>query len=397
MQLLKHTNIDFMGPRKLWMGVSLALMIASALVLGVSGLKQGVEFAGGAEVVLHFVEKPDLDQIRAALGNAGFEGVSATTFGDTGDREVAIRVALPESTDSAAEVTRDLAKSIVGTLQPADVRERVEAGKLDLNVADQVTLADRLRSANLPSEEAEAVAEAIASFRRERSGVVASLEEALSLPGVTEAAKSVLRDMAFVGPFGLRGQEVIAGAVSGEMREKAYLAIVGALVFMGIYIAFRFQVQYALAAILALVHDTLITLGAFSLAGMEANLPVVAAFLTLVGYSVNDTIVVFDRIRETIKARGMGNFTAVINDAINQTLSRTLITSGTTWIVVVAMYVFGGPVIRPFAFVLLIGILIGTYSSIYVASPLLLFWQEYFGKRAAARASKPTAKAAARG
>lgn len=397
MELLKNTNIDFMGPRRIWVGISLVLVALSCVEIFVFGIKQGVEFAGGAEVVLHYVEKPDLDRIRGDLGAAGLEGVTATTFGDTDDKEIAIRVALPEATEVEAEATRDLAKQIVTTLQPADMRARVEAGQLDLNVVDETTLAARLQSAGIPAEEAAAAAEAITNQRRENSGVLLSLDQAIGLEGVSESVDAFLRANAFVGPFGLRGQEVIAGSVSGEMRNKAYLAITGALFFMGIYIWFRFQLQYGIAAILALVHDTAITLAAFSLAGLEANLPVVAAFLTLVGYSVNDTIVVFDRIRETVKARGMGNFPAVINDAINQTLSRTLITSGTTWITVLALYVFGGPVIRPFAFVLLLGILIGTYSSIYVASPLLLFWNDRFAKRSTARSAKPAAKAAARG
>lgn len=397
MELLKNTKIDFMGPRKVWLGISFGLMAISFVVLAVNGVKQGVEFAGGAEVVLHYVEKPDLDRVRADLGAAGFEGVTATTFGDTGDKEVSIRVALPEATEAEAEATRDLAKQIVTTLQPAEVRARVEAGQLDLNVVDETTLAARLQSAGIPAEEAAAAAEALTNQRRENSGVLLSLDQAIGLEGVSESVDAFLRGNAFVGPFGLRGQEIIAGSVSGEMRNKAYLAITGALFFMGLYIWFRFQLQYGIAAILALVHDTVVTLGAFSLAGMEANLPVIAAFLTLVGYSVNDTIVVFDRIRETIKARGMGDFVGVINDAINETLSRTLITSGTTWITVVALYVFGGPVIRPFAFVLLLGILVGTYSSIYIASPLLLFWNDRFAKRAAARSAKPAAKAAARG
>jgi len=395
MQLFETVNIDFMGHRRLWLSISAILIAASVFVLASRGIRQGVEFAGGAEVLLHYVEAPSLDAIRGTLADAGFQGVTVTTFGESEGKEIAIRVALPE-TGAAEEEGRDLARKVVAALRPDEVERQIAAGKIDLNVADAVTLERRLREeAGLPEDEAATVAEALTAFRREHAGVFESLDQALNAEGVTDAAREFLRANAFVGPFGLRGQEVIAAAVSGEMRQKAYLAITGALVFMLIYIWIRFQLQYGLAAILALVHDTVITLGAFSAAGLEANLPVVAAFLTLVGYSVNDTIVVFDRVRENIKAKGTGKFAELINLSINQTLSRTLITSGTTWVVVAAMFFFGGPVIRPFAFVLLVGVIIGTYSSIYIASPVLLFWHNVLARRGAR--GKAGRRAAARG
>jgi preprotein translocase subunit SecF len=327
--------------------------------------------------------------------------VAVTTFGGTDEREIAVRVALPADADQteSGEAGRDLAKQVVDALEGQDVLQRKAEGLLDLNVTDQVTLSRSLvGNAGLSQEEADDAAEALTSFRRENSGVFTSLDQALGLEGLSEAAREYLGQNAFTGPFGLRGQEVIAGAVSAEMRTKALFAIVGALVFMLIYIWVRFQLQYGIAAIMALVHDTIITLGAFAIAGMEANLPVVAAFLTLVGYSVNDTIVVFDRVRENLKTRGTGKLAEVINMSINQNLSRTLITSMTTWFVVACMFFLGGPVIRPFAFVLLIGVLVGTYSSIYIASPVLLFWNGIFAKGAAKGAAKRAAqKASANG
>ncbi len=395
MEFLGKVNIDFMAHRRLCLGISAVLIVISVATLVTRGIRQGVEFAGGAEVLLHYVEAPSLDEIRKTLSESGLSGVSVTTFGESEGREIAIRVALPETGDVESE-GRDLARKVVAALRPDAVEQQMAAGKLDLNVADQVTLEQRLRDdAGLPPEEASRIAEALASFRREHAGVFESLDQALAVDGVTEAARDFLRENAFIGPFGLRGQEVIAGAISGEMRQKAYLAIVGALVFMLIYIWIRFQLQYGLAAILALMHDTIITLGAFSAAGLEANLPVVAAFLTLVGYSVNDTIVVFDRVRANIKAKGTGKFPELVNTSINQTLSRTLITSGTTWAVVASMFFFGGPVIRPFAFVLLIGVIVGTYSSVYVASPVLLFWHKVLARRTGQRRGG-SRKAAAR-
>jgi len=184
----------------------------------------------------------------------------------------------------------------------------------------------------------------------------------------------------YVGPLAIRSQSYIGPAVGRELLNKAMFAVIGSLIGMLIYIWIRFQLQWGLAAVVALAHDTLITLGLFSLFGMEMSLSVVAAFLTLIGYSVNDTVVVFDRIRENMRLRRSQGLTRIINDSINQTLSRTVITSGLTWIVVFSLFLFGGAALQSFAFVLSIGVVVGTYSSIYVASPFLLLWRQLVGR-----------------
>jgi preprotein translocase subunit SecF len=396
MQLIGETNIDFMRRRGIFLALSAILLVVSVFTLATRGITQGVEFAGGAEVILRYVDAPELDEVRAQLADAGLSGVSVTTFGETEGREIVVRVALPEGAEE--EAGRDLARSVVEALRPASVSEQTAAGKLDVNTVASQTLADAL-VANTELDEAEALqaAEALAEYRREHSGVIESVDRVTALPGVPDAADGWLQDNAFAGPFGLRGQEIIGAQISGEMRQKAYWAISGALFFMLLYIWIRFQLQYGVAAIIALVHDTTIVLGAFSLAGLEANLPVVAAFLTLVGYSVNDTIVVFDRIRENLTTRGTGKLFDVVNQSINQCLSRTVITSLTTWVVVACMFFLGGPVIRPFAFVLIVGIVVGTYSSIYVASPMLLFWQRLFAGRSRRARKAGESRVAARG
>jgi preprotein translocase subunit SecF len=168
--------------------------------------------------------------------------------------------------------------------------------------------------------------------------------------------------------------EMVGPKVGRDLREKALLSILYAIIGIVIYISWRFELQYAVAAIIALVHDVLVTLGAFSILDKEFTLVIIAAFLAIIGYSLNDTIVVFDRIRENLRRRGKNTFVQIINASINQTLSRTLLTSGTTLMVVVALFFFGGEIIHDFSFALLVGILVGTYSSIFIASAFLVYW-----------------------
>lgn len=179
--------------------------------------------------------------------------------------------------------------------------------------------------------------------------------------------------------FDIRRTESVGPTMGNELKKSAVGSIIGALIMILIYITFRFEFRFALGAIAALVHDVMITIGAFSITNREFSLPVVAALLTIVGYSLNDTIVVFDRIRENRRLLHRKKFTDVINISINQTLSRTLLTSLTTLFVVVCLFVFGGEVINDFAFALLIGVVVGTYSSMFVASPVLVWWSKLMG------------------
>lgn len=169
--------------------------------------------------------------------------------------------------------------------------------------------------------------------------------------------------------------EMVGPKVGKDLREKAILSIIYAIIGIVIYISWRFELQYAIAAIIALVHDVLVTMGAFSLADKEFTLVIVAAFLTIIGYSLNDTIVVFDRIRENMRRKGKTSFADVINMSINQTLSRTILTSGTTLLVVVALFFRGGEIIHDFSFALIVGVVVGTYSSIFIASVFLVYWE----------------------
>ena len=170
--------------------------------------------------------------------------------------------------------------------------------------------------------------------------------------------------------------EMVGPKVGRDLREKAVLSIIYAIIGIVIYISWRFELQYAIAAIIALIHDVLVTMGAFSLYDKEFTLVIVAAFLTIIGYSLNDTIVVFDRIRENMRRKGKTPLVEVINNSINQTLSRTILTSGTTLLVVVALFFLGGEITHDFSFALLVGVMVGTYSSIFIACVFLVYWAE---------------------
>jgi len=201
-------------------------------------------------------------------------------------------------------------------------------------------------------------------------------EEKLEAVG-TRVRKSLEKTLGTTG-ITLERVEMVGPKVGKDLREKAVLSIVYSLIGILVYISWRFELAYAFGAIIALMHDVLITMGAFSLLNKEFDLVVVAAFLTIIGYSLNDTIVIFDRIRENLRRRGKTALSKIINTSINQTLSRTLLTSGTTLLVVIALFFFGGEIIHDFAFALLVGILVGTYSSIFIASVFLILWESRF-------------------
>lgn len=198
-----------------------------------------------------------------------------------------------------------------------------------------------------------------------------------------EQIKSALTEKFGEGAFEIRNVQVVGPTVGRQLEKQATLATLYSLLGMLVYLWFRFQLIYGVAAVIACFHDTLITVGAFALLdsfgvkGMEISLTVIAAILTLVGYSMNDTIVVFDRIRENLRLSRRESLPDVVNRSINQTLSRTVLTSGLTFLTVLSLFVYGGPVLRGFSFALVVGILIGTYSSIAIAAPMLVAWQQW--------------------
>ena len=231
------------------------------------------------------------------------------------------------------------------------------------------------------------VAAAISEVRMSE-GLVTSWDQINAVDGVSAEVSAALRGNVEFGSFAVLGAENVGPQIGSELRSKGVMAIVFSLLGMLAYIWFRFELRYGFGALVAVTHDVLVVLGLFALAGFEFNLTTIAGFLTLIGYSVNDTVVVFDRVRENLRRSRREPLVKVMNQSLNQTLSRTVLTSGTTLLAVGSLLVLGGDVLRGFAFILTIGVVVGTYSSIYVASPFTLLWEEVVGKRRAARAGK---------
>jgi preprotein translocase SecF subunit len=260
------------------------------------------------------------------------------------------------------------------------------ADKIDLNLAGVSEIEDALNridplaasGQSAPQDTYRKAAEAIARYRAGGTGVIKSLDD-IQIQDVTPDLLNRMRDYFFTGNWAVLSADIVGPQVGADLRNRAIYVTLAALAGMLVYIAFRFEWIYGVAAVLAVFHDVMITMGVFSLVKQEISLTVVAALLTLVGYSMNDTIVVFDRIRENLRLRRRDNLVQIVNDSINQTLSRTIIAAGLTFISVLSILLFGGQVLRGFALALTIGILIGTYSSIAVASPIMMWWQYLTG------------------
>jgi len=276
------------------------------------------------------------------------------------------------------------------------------AGKIDLNLAGAGEIEnalDRIDPMKLGSqgpEQYKKAADAIANYRTNQSGVITGLDQ-LQVKDVPADLPSKMDPYFTTGKWAVMSADVVGPQVGQDLRNRAIYVTLAALAGMLVYIAFRFEWIYGVAAVLAVFHDVMITLGIFSLIRQEISITVVAALLTLVGYSMNDTIVVFDRIRENLRLRRRDNLVQITNDSINQTLSRTIIAAGLTFISVLSILLFGGQVLRGFSLALTIGILIGTYSSISVASHIMLWWNYLTGAGksgpSGTAASKPRARA----
>lgn len=373
MRIIGDTSIPFLSYRKICLSLSAVVIVAGLAYENFGpGLNLGIDFLGGTQVTVKFREQPDLTSLRSLLAELDAGEPSVQNFDEAEKNEVLIRVQNPGGAEG------DFTKPILDLL-----REHYNSdigGAFDLNTQGSHVLVQRLTAADPDGfggdEEVRAeyylpAAENVLSYRKQNA-IFRSVDEIDGVPDLSEQVRLYLKQNSAAGAFSLLGAENVGPSVGADLRSKATLAIVFSLLGMGVYIWFRFQLPYAIGAVAALFHDVLITLTALSVTGREINLPTIAALLTLVGYSVNDTVVVFDRVRENLRLHRGDALIDLMNRSINQTLSRTIITSGTTLVVVLSLYLFGGDVINTFAFVLLVGILVGTYSSVFVASPVAL-------------------------
>lgn len=379
MEILTNTNFDFMKYRKFWVVVSLILVGIGIFSIFVHGkLNVGIDFAGGTQVNLQFKDKPDIDKLRATLTGAGLEEIAIQRFGREDENEVMVRTRLMKGEEEGS--LPKVAAALNRSLNPDSA-----AGKPDINRIGADALTALLVQANpdrLAGDAATAtyskIAEGILDKRKE-TGLFRSWDELAGLGGLSQAGLNALRGQAAMGNFTVLGVENVGPQIGEELRKQGLYAVLASLIGMLIYIWLRFELRFGVGAIMACVHDVLVTLGLFAWMGFEFNLTTVAAFLTLIGYSVNDTVVIFDRIRENMRKTRRKPLIEIMNESINQTLSRTLLTGGSTLLALGALLWLGGDVIRGFAFVMAVGIIVGTYSSIYVASPFALLWEQMFG------------------
>jgi len=403
MQIFKNTNFDFLHYKWPFIGASLVLSMAgiTSIILH-GGLRYGIDFKEGTQMTVKWNGVPPEDKIRAALSRKIRGEVTVQPFTDvTARNEVVIGTErMPEQQMAVAR------KSMQDTLEATFGDP--QSGKLDFNNAGSSEIVDRLTvplqqaGVQLSDIQLQKLVTDMLAFRDSppRSGLISSFGQLSAIPGVNSAIISVLKQQCSLSPFSIREVQMVGPKVGGELRTKAVLATLYALGGMLVYIAFRFEWIYGVAAVVACFHDTIITIGLFSIFNKEITLTVIAALLTLVGYSMNDTIVIFDRIRENIKLLRREPLESLINKSVNQTLSRTIMTSGLTFLTVIALFLFGGPVLHGFSFALVVGIIIGTYSSVFVASPIVLFWHNWADTRkrtapvpvAAAKTARPVGK-----
>jgi len=385
MELFKNTNYDFLGKKWPFIIASLVLTAAGlASIAAKGGLKYGIDFKEGALMTVKFAYPPPLDRIRSAMSHSqkirGEVSVQNLT-GSGAENEVQIGTEALE--EGQLNVNRqDMQEVLNATFAQG------AAGKLDFNNSGQQALVDRLRDAlarngvAMSETQLQDLARNLLDARdRQHSGLISDFQQLSSVSGLNSGIMNTLKQECYLAPFHVVQVQMVGPKVGAELRKKAVLATLYALAGMLVYIAFRFEWIYGLGAVIAVFHDTIITIGLFSLFNKEITMTVIAALLTLVGYSMNDTIVIFDRIRENLKILRREPLESLMNKAVNQTLSRTVMTSGLTFLTVIALFVWGGPVLNGFSFALVCGIIVGTYSSVFIASPIVLFWHNYTDRR----------------
>ncbi len=341
------THIDFIGKRRLYAALSVGVLLASIAAIPIRGIQLGIDFAGGTEIQVRFAVDSNAHEgaIRSVVTRCGVRDPSVVRYGETNESEFLIRF-------------------------------RVDAGDGAGSSGDDCPLTDEER------EQLAVTAEAVGGASGE-SGDTGEVVDRLTF-ALANA----------VGPLDVERVEFVGPRVGSELRRDGLSALGIACLLILAYITFRFSLRFAPGAIVALVHDIGITAGVFVMCGLEFDLRVLAALLAIMGYSLNDTIIIYDRIRENMELRTKHDLVDVLNRSVNQTLSRTVLTSGTTMVAVLALLIVGGPVIRPFAIAMSIGIVVGTYSSIYIAAPTLLWLETRFGdSHGGAERSLPAAKA----
>jgi preprotein translocase subunit SecF len=408
-ELFKQPNIDWMGKAKYFYALSGLLLLTGIIsIVSQGGIRYGLDFKGGTNVDVRFAQTPNIDRLRSGLAAQGLGNSEIQSISDIASpnaNEVVISLEQKGQNDQALDVSKTQIINALNTIYGTS-----NSGKPDFNAATPTSLAafltqrDPLLLSTNAGDRYSQLAKKILDYRdRNKNGVLTNFDELSNVDGLKPAVLSPLKENFNLGAFAIRNVEIVGPKVGSELRRQAILVTLYALAGMLVYIAFRFEWVYGAAAVLAVFHDVLITIGFLSLLHFEVSLTVIAAMLTLVGYSMNDTIVIFDRIRENNRLLRRESFADVVNKSINQTLSRTLLTSGLTFLTVLVLFLMGGQVLRAFSFALVVGIVVGTYSSFGIAAPMVVAWNRWRGQgrlapsTGSAAGSKPRASSGASG
>ncbi len=370
MRLFENINIDFLGKRKTFYIVSLTIIVLSLITVFIKGLEYGIDFRGGSEVIVSFNKPVELADVRSAAGEIGIGNVEAKTYGTTTEN-ILIRTPLQEISQEQFDKIVDNIRKAIEEIVPDTLYSIKE--KLSNTVVFTFPSPD---TAILITEELLAKGFQSGLFSQEETN-----KDVIVRVGVSDLIREGLREKFVNYSFEIIKEDKVGPKIGKELRRDAVIAILLSLVVIMIYLGFRFKFIFGVGAVLALFHDVIVTLGFVSFfnglipgLNLEITQSIIAAFLTLVGFSVNDTVVVFDRIRENLKIHKTMELKSLFNMSLNKTLTRTILTSGTVLLVIIALLVFGGEVNRGFAFTFMIGVITGTYSSIFIASASVYDW-----------------------
>jgi len=381
MQFFKTPNINFMKYRFVALAVTGTVILAGALNIFLGkGLKMGVDFGGGTLIRVMFKAPTSTGDIRSELSKAGL-GESVIQESGEPKREYLIRTLQVLSAADAQkelEAHQELANKVIETLHGDDGKAEQAQGLKDLNAIDHAGLSAMLKP--LLGDKAEETAQKVIDYRAKKTPGAGIIEDygKLSESGVSPDVVKEIQSKTYLGKMTVVSKETVGPQAGADLRRKATMAVIWSLIGMLVYIGFRFKLEYGVSAIVTLTQDVLMALSVYSFTSREINLPIIAALLTIVGYSINDTVVVFDRVRENLKLMRKAPFEDILNRSINQSLGRTIITTGTVFLAVLSLFLFGGKSINDFAFIMLFGSIEGVYSTIYLSCPVVLFWTKLF-------------------
>ncbi len=376
MRIFENIHIDWLGKRKIFYFVSASLFLIGLLNVIFRGLHFGIDFKGGTEIVLEFQKPVNVSSMRGYLGNIGLGNVELKTFG--GQTGVLVRTELQELPKALFPKIIDRINSVINKEHPG----------LSYKIPD-TSISSVTYAFASPDTTNMLVSQLFkAGYQTGKVSEEPTNKEMVVRVGIADWLKQTLKDRMSGNSFQVVKEDHVGPKVGNELKTNAVIAIFLSLIGILIYLAFRFKFIFALGAVVALFHDVLITIGLYAALygvipglNLEIDLTVVAAFLTLIGYSVNDTVIVFDRVRENLKIHKTMPLEELINQSVNRTMSRTILTAGTVLLAVLVLLIFGGEVLRAFSFTLFFGTITGTYSSIFIASALVLEYANRFQKK----------------